>query len=208
MVRNIYDFCSIWKFNITASVNYTFWLAEISNLIFIETICVMEIVYRKNVYDMTLYQVMFYLLIKYWKSFNIGPNGKMIIFFSLKLQTWLNGNCMLGIIGWSHFFLCIQDGHHPRTLFNIRYYENMTITFFLNEWVDDCCLMPNEHLFRCIMMRTNYIQWDDDVRFGLDQHAELDFYSASSLKQKSVGRHVTPLWHIILIPSQSLMMCA
>jgi hypothetical protein len=28
-------------------------------------------------------------------------------------------------------------------------------------------------------------QWDDDeVRFVLDQHAELDFYSASSLKQQ------------------------
>jgi hypothetical protein len=46
-------------------------------------------------------------------------------------------------------------------------------------------------------------QWDDDeVRFVLDQHTELDFYSASSLKQQSVGRHIAPLWHIILIPSQ------
>ena len=36
----------------------------------------------------------------------------------------------------------------------------------------------------------------------LDQHAEVDFYSASSLKQQSAGRHVAPLWHIILIPSQ------
>jgi hypothetical protein len=30
----------------------------------------------------------------------------------------------------------------------------------------------------------------------------LDFYSASSLKQQSAGRHVAPLGHIILIPSQ------
>jgi hypothetical protein len=46
-------------------------------------------------------------------------------------------------------------------------------------------------------------QWDDDeVRFVLDQHAELDFYSTSSPKQQSVGRHVAPLGHIILIPSQ------
>jgi hypothetical protein len=47
-------------------------------------------------------------------------------------------------------------------------------------------------------------QWDDDdeVRFVLDQHVELDFYSASSLKQHSVGRHVAPLGHIIMIPSQ------
>jgi len=43
---------------------------------------------------------------------------------------------------------------------------------------------------------------DDEVRFVLDQHAEFDFYSASSLKQQSAGRHVAPLRHIILIPSQ------
>jgi hypothetical protein len=30
----------------------------------------------------------------------------------------------------------------------------------------------------------------------------LDFYNASSLKQQSAGRHVAPLGHIILIPSQ------
>ena len=47
-------------------------------------------------------------------------------------------------------------------------------------------------------------QWDDDeVRFALDQHAELDFYSDSSLKQKAVDRHVTHFEHIILIPSQT-----
>ena len=46
------------------------------------------------------------------------------------------------------------------------------------------------------------MRWDDDeVRFVLDQHAELDFYSASSLKQQTVGRHVAPLWDIILSPS-------
>jgi len=32
----------------------------------------------------------------------------------------------------------------------------------------------------------------------------MDFYSASSLKQQSAGRHVAPLGHIILIPSQSV----
>ena len=46
-------------------------------------------------------------------------------------------------------------------------------------------------------------QWnDDEVRFVLDEHAELDLYRASSLKQQSADRHVTPLGHIILIPSQ------
>jgi hypothetical protein len=46
-------------------------------------------------------------------------------------------------------------------------------------------------------------QWDDDeVRFVLDQHAYLDLYSASSLKQQSMDRHVAPLGHIILVLSQ------
>jgi predicted alpha/beta hydrolase len=46
-------------------------------------------------------------------------------------------------------------------------------------------------------------QWDDDeVRFVPDQQTELDFYSASSLKHKSAGRHVVPLGHINLIQSQ------
>ena len=47
------------------------------------------------------------------------------------------------------------------------------------------------------------IQWDDDeIRFVLVHLAELDFYSANSLKRQSSGRHVPPLGHIILIPSQ------
>jgi hypothetical protein len=50
-------------------------------------------------------------------------------------------------------------------------------------------------------------QWDyDDIRFVLDQHAELDLYSASSLKQQSMGKHVAPLGHIILIRLQSQSM--
>jgi hypothetical protein len=37
-----------------------------------------------------------------------------------------------------------------------------------------------------IMGRTRYIWWDDnDVCVVLDQHSELDFNSASSLKQES-----------------------
>jgi hypothetical protein len=44
-------------------------------------------------------------------------------------------------------------------------------------------------------------QWDDEVRFVLDQNAKLDFYNASSLKQQSAGRHVAPLRHIIIVIS-------
>ena len=40
------------------------------------------------------------------------------------------------------------------------------------------------------------------MRFVLDQHSELDFYIASSLKEQSMGRYVAPLCHINLIPSQ------
>ena len=44
---------------------------------------------------------------------------------------------------------------------------------------------------------------DDEVCFVLDQHAQLDFIVLALLKCKSQGRrHVAPLGHIILIPSQ------
>jgi len=67
--------------------------------------------------------------------------------------------------------------------------------------VSDRCLTPTQQ-FISYIMEVNF-QWDDDeVRFVLDQHAELDFYSASSLKQQSADRHVAPLGHIILIPNQ------
>jgi len=41
---------------------------------------------------------------------------------------------------------------------------------------------------------TKSCSWDDDddVRFELDQHTELDWYNTSS---QSAGRHVAPLWH-------------
>ena len=46
--------------------------------------------------------------------------------------------------------------------------------------------------------------WDDDdnddVRFVLDQHTELDFYSLSSLKKQSMRVDIS-LHSIILIPS-------
>ena len=38
----------------------------------------------------------------------------------------------------------------------------------------------------------------------IDQHTELNFYGCSSLTKSSVGRHVTPLGHIILILNQSV----
>ena len=71
----------------------------------------------------------------------------------------------------------------------------------MSEWL---LLTPNQQLFSYISWQEQVnFQWDDDeVRFVLDQHAELDFYIASSLKQQSADGHVAPLGHIILIPSQ------
>jgi hypothetical protein len=62
--------------------------------------------------------------------------------------------------------------------------------------------MPNEQYFNYIMVRISYNRWDyNDVHFVLDQDAELDLYSANSLKQQSRGTQVTSLGQIILIPS-------
>jgi spore coat polysaccharide biosynthesis protein SpsF (cytidylyltransferase family) len=66
----------------------------------------------------------------------------------------------------------------------------------LLEWVSEWLLLnANSAIFQ-LYYDENTFQWDDDdVRFGLDQHAELDFYSASSLKQQSADRHVAPFTH-------------
>ena len=48
------------------------------------------------------------------------------------------------------------------------------------------------------------LHFNGDVCFILDQHALLNFYRASSLKQQFICRHVTPLGHIILTEQTSL----
>jgi hypothetical protein len=59
-------------------------------------------------------------------------------------------------------------------------------------WVSDCCLTSTQQ----------FCKWNrDETRFLLDQHAYLDCYSASSLKQQPAEIHVAALGHIILIPS-------
>ena len=50
--------------------------------------------------------------------------------------------------------------------------------------------------------QVNFRLINDEIRFVLNQHTELDCYSASSLKQQSADKHVDPFGHIILIPSQ------
>jgi hypothetical protein len=74
-------------------------------------------------------------------------------------------------------------------------------------WVSEWLLFNAKWaiLFSYIMARTSWFSikwWWCPLCTVLDQHAELDFYSASWLKQWSSDRHVAPLGHIILIPSQ------
>ena len=55
---------------------------------------------------------------------------------------------------------------------------------WLSEWLSDCCLMPNEHIFSNIMTRTNYIsmRW---WRCTLCPRSTniVRFFSANSLRQ-------------------------
>ena len=89
----------------------------------------------------------------------------------------------------------------------------ISYSYQLSEWVCDCCLTPIQQFFSYMLCYISWreevnFQWDDDeVHFVLDQHAELDFYSSSSLKQQSAGRHVDPLGHIIWFrANQSLLL--
>jgi len=72
-------------------------------------------------------------------------------------------------------------------------------------WVCNCCLSPNDRYFSYIMARPSCFPWDYyDVCFCIRPTLTClvgFFYSTSSLKQQSTGKHVAPLWHIILIPS-------
>jgi hypothetical protein len=71
--------------------------------------------------------------------------------------------------------------------------------------VSDYCFMSREHFSAISWQEQVAFWWDDDddedVCFVQDQYAKLDNYSASSLKQQSTGRYVTPLRHSRRIPS-------
>jgi hypothetical protein len=82
--------------------------------------------------------------------------------------------------------------------------------------VSDCCLTSTQQFCSAIWWREQVnFQWnDDEVCFLLDQHAYLDLYSASSLKQQSADRlcHPTrthyPDSEPTCICSSSLVPCA
>ena len=76
------------------------------------------------------------------------------------------------------------------------YFYNVSHTYY-----SECFVSPRGQLFHYIMAGT-WDNGDHDVRYVLDQHAQLDFNGTSSLKQQSESRHVALLGNIILIPSQ------
>ena len=74
--------------------------------------------------------------------------------------------------------------------------------------MSDCCVMPTQQCGSYIMARTSLfsMEWWWGSLCTRPTHLVGFFYSASSLKQQSVGRHVAPFGHIILI--QSHPVCA
>ena len=73
------------------------------------------------------------------------------------------------------------------------------------KWLSEWLLFSTQQFSAMSWQEQVNFQWNtNEVCFALDQHAQLDFYSASSLKQQSVDRHVAPLGHIIAILSQSV----
>jgi hypothetical protein len=74
------------------------------------------------------------------------------------------------------------------------------VILYGSTWVS-CWLTSSKHLFSYINVRTRYISqswwWCPLCR----TIRLVRLYSASSLKQQSVGRRVAPLGHIILIPN-------
>ena len=59
--------------------------------------------------------------------------------------------------------------HHSISLF---WKKNQWVILCSIQSVSDCFLTPNDQFLSYIMVRTNYIRWDDnDVRFESNQHA-------------------------------------
>ena len=82
------------------------------------------------------------------------------------------------------------------------------------EWVSDCWLMLTHQFFSYIMTKNKLIFNEMMICFALDQHALLDFYSASSPKKQSADRHIAPLKthfpdsDLTNLCSFSLLLCA
>jgi hypothetical protein len=81
--------------------------------------------------------------------------------------------------------------HYPKPSNRYRVADHYKDGLVQQKWVSEWLLFnANSAIFQLWREQVNF-QWDDDeVCIVLDQHAELDSYSVSSLKQQSVNRHV------------------
>ena len=72
----------------------------------------------------------------------------------------------VGLVAYTTFAIVLRDW----TFKSI--YNNLTVSEWVSEWVS---FNATSAIFSSIMARTSYFQWDDDeVRFVLDQHVELE----------------------------------
>ena len=74
------------------------------------------------------------------------------------------------------------------------------LSLYFGERLNDVCISSNGK-FPSYTWRKKYTLLLDDHDVCFVQ-AKLEFYSANSLKQQSTDRHVAPLGHSLLIPSQ------
>ena len=65
--------------------------------------------------------------------------------------------------------------HSLLVIFFIFWARNTLNKKYQSEWVSDCCLTPTQQFFPAISWREQInFQWDnDEVRFVLDQHADI-----------------------------------
>jgi hypothetical protein len=96
--------------------------------------------------------------------------------------------------------------HQHQWIIKLIYqYKKAINSVKIKVWVSEWLLFnANSAIFQLYKKReqVNVQRDDDEVRFVLNQHSELDLYSASTLKQQFASRHVAPLGYIILIRSQ------
>jgi hypothetical protein len=91
---------------------------------------------------------------------------------------------------------------HNNNTTNVRDLD-ACLSAWVSEWVSEWQQFSNSSAISW-REQVHFQRDGDEFRFILDQYADLDFYSASSLKQQFTGRYVAPLGHIILIPGQPI----
>jgi len=75
-------------------------------------------------------------------------------------------------------------------LYNVRRHLQVHVTNTFWGYVSYCCLMSNEQI--SAISRQEHVTFNEMIMMWIF----FDFYNASSLKQQSVRRHVSPIRHI------------